>query len=80
MTKIIQFLILGLAILHMSQTNAQLPQIKTTYQKRDISLNQYIKKDGEVTFKEKLSLIKNFKKLDKNGDFVIDSYEKLVIY
>lgn len=90
MAKVIQFLILGLIILHFSDASASTHSVKTTRASlkslvtKEIKLQEFLKQAQNSLSRRKLDLatkvaiIKTFNHFDKNGDLRIDRYEVLM--
>lgn len=84
MVKVIQFLILGFAILHLTQAqaastnNKSIKSIKSLISE-PMGLNEFVNKamakSNKKSFKRKVELIKTFNQFDTNGDLVLDNYE-----
>jgi hypothetical protein len=89
MKKVIHFLILGLAILHFSETEASSQievslNLKSMIQK-DMNLSEFVEEaqksfdNKKMDIGTKVAIIKTFNKFDKNGDLEIDRYEYLTM-
>lgn len=86
MAKVIQFLLLGLLIVHISESTATTTSgTKSNWKsllKTDMSLSEFVDIAMEQSNESKLAkmkYVKLFNTVDKNGDLEIDSYELLTM-
>jgi len=85
MIKVIKFLILGIIIIHLSDASASVNTKLKGLIKTDMSLSEFVDTAQAATdskkrdIKFKVSLIRAFNEIDKNGDLEIDSYEYLTM-
>jgi hypothetical protein len=83
MTKVIQFLILGFAILHLSQASASGVRDYTKVATEQMKINEFVASatkmipEGELNIATKVAMIRAFNKIDRNGDLEIGRYEYL---
>ncbi len=83
MAKVIQFLILGLAIVHISQASASEKHDYSKVATKDMGINEFVASATKLTPKSelniatKVAMIRAFNKIDRNGDLEIDRYEFL---
>jgi 1,2-phenylacetyl-CoA epoxidase catalytic subunit len=81
MTKVIQFLILGFAILHLSQASASEIRDYSKIAAEEMKINEFVASatkmipKGELNIATKVAMIRAFNKIDRNGDLEIDRYE-----
>jgi Ca2+-binding EF-hand superfamily protein len=86
--KVIQFLILGLLIIHISESNASVADSSKSSWKKFISPNITLSQFVDVAIESeeyedqsfnKIKLVKLFNSVDKDGDLEIDNYELLTM-